>query len=97
MELSYNTDLTDNLLQLKVGFRLFQLKKSKISFYAYLPPYLNLNLNEWRYNTPFCFEIFKDNLLGLSWMNTSINVDIFENKVVPQIRFTIIPFRVKQK
>lgn len=98
LQLGYATDLFEHLLQLKLGFRIFRLKKSNIRFYVYLPPYLNYNFQQRKYNTPFGFELMKDfNLSKHHTLYCGINTDIFKDKIVPQIRFRIKLFSWKEK
>jgi len=96
IELSYNTDLTDHLLQLKVGFRLFRIDKVGLRTYVYFPPYMNLSIIDGKYNTPFCFEVIKDRIFKKEYLSTGINIDIFKDRVVPQIRFTANLFSWKK-
>lgn len=79
MDFGYMTDFnSESLLQLKAGFG---GKINQWGLYAYLP-YFNYKLGK-GYNTPFCFEIFYSN-----W--ASLNVDIYQNKIIPSIRIKTI-------
>lgn len=87
MNLGFATDLNDHLIQLRIGFRLFKIPSWKTRFYLYMPPYMNFNIRERRYNTPFCVELMKDWRIGNKFtLYSSINTDIFSDHVVPQVR-----------
>lgn len=78
MDIGYITDFHESFFQAKMGFG---KKINNWGFYGYLP-YLNYKIGE-GYNTPFCFEIFYSN-----W--ASLNIDIYQNTVVPSIRIKTI-------
>lgn len=81
--IGYATNFKDHLLQLKLGWRLFRIKKYNVRTYIYLPPYLNLNLKTGGYNTPFAFEIIKDFKWKFLEVSGSINTDIFSDYAIP--------------
>lgn len=96
--LGYATDINDHLIQLKVGFRLFNLKEPRLRMYVYLPPYLNLNLRTGEYNTPFAFEVLKDfEIWKRIKMSGSIHTDIFRDYAIPQLRIRVQLFSWKGK
>lgn len=73
-------------INMKIGFdptfRNHDNLSHKWRWYVYLP-YMNYNIRESKYNTPFCTELFysinKD-------FQVSMNVDIYRNDVVPTIK-----------
>lgn len=76
---SYQTNFTDNNLQLKVGFGY----RGNVSAYIYLP-FLNMKTNgedRWKYSTPLSAEVF--------WKSLSLNIDGYKDKIIPSLRFKI--------
>lgn len=80
-QIGYHTNFHDeNLLFAKVGVRV--LNKSDFQWYVYILPYLNLSLDEKKYNTPLSTEVFyKDNL--------SLVLDGYKNGVFPSLRWRV--------
>ena len=80
-QIGYHTNFNDeNLLFAKVGVRV--LNKKDFQWYVYILPYLNLSLDEKKYNTPLSTEVFyKDNL--------SLVLDGYKNGVFPSLRWRV--------
>ena len=62
--------------------RMKTLNKKDFQWYVYILPYLNLSLDEKKYNTPLSTEVFyKDNL--------SLVLDGYKNGVFPSLRWRV--------
>lgn len=72
---------SEDFLNLKMGFRVLNLKKNQIEWYLYAP-YLNFSIREKAYNTPFSTELFYKETL-------SLNFDVYKNGVYPSFRWRI--------
>ena len=92
MQISLQANQSNVIFQYKTGLG-YAPKHSKFRAYVFMP-YLNLNLTEMGYNTPFCVEAFYDK--G-PWQ-ASLNLDIYTQGtvLVPSIRakYRILRFKL---